>query len=176
MLWAKIVQIECRITKLAWVLCRDAAYLRGPNAKITKKESVAPIMPRFFIRGTLRHHVRHHGPPATLLSAFGLGRVRQYTPFGFSLSALHLDPSDTPLRLRQNMGFRHSLVRGMVRGVPYRPRPWQFLNFLPLPQGQGSLRPGSFSATMGWVRRCSRVSRAAACCWLGSVRSSREVT
>ena len=23
----------------------------------------------------------------------------------------------------------------------YRFRPWQFLNFLPLPQGQGSLRP-----------------------------------
>ena len=30
------------------------------------------------------------------------------------------------------------------------PRPWQFLNFLPLPQGQGSLRPGSFSLTTGW--------------------------
>ena len=41
--------------------------------------------------------------PIWLLSAFGLGR--QYAPFGFSLIALHLDHSDTPLRLRQNMEF-----------------------------------------------------------------------
>lgn len=31
--------------------------------------------------------------------------VRQYTPFGLSLSALHLDYSDTPSRLRQNIEF-----------------------------------------------------------------------
>lgn len=31
----------------------------------------------------------------------------------------------------------------------YRFFPWQFLNFFPLPQGHGSLRPGSFSAVMG---------------------------
>ena len=37
------------------------------------------------------------------------------------------------------------------------PLPWQSLNFLPLPQGQGSLRPGALSFTMGW-RDCSRVS------------------
>ena len=30
-------------------------------------------------------------------------------------------------------------------------RPWQFLYFLPLPQGQGSLRPTFFSTRMGWV-------------------------
>ena len=47
----------------------------------------------------------HNGQSAALLSAFGLGRLRQYTAFGFSLSALYLDHSDTPLRLRQNMEF-----------------------------------------------------------------------
>ena len=42
-----------------------------------------------------------------------------------------------------------------------KPLPWQFLNFLPLPQGQGSLRLGIFSRTMGCCT-CWRVSRRAA--------------
>ena len=33
--------------------------------------------------------------------------------------------------------------------VPYKPCPWQFLYFLPLPQGHGSLRPTRFSARTG---------------------------
>ena len=34
-------------------------------------------------------------------------------------------------------------------GAGYRFLPWHCLNFLPLPQGQGSLRPGKFSRRMG---------------------------
>ncbi|MGN0036216.1 MAG: hypothetical protein ACI36X_03225, partial [Bacteroidaceae bacterium] len=52
-----------------------------------------------------RKAVCHNGQSAALLSAFGLGRVRQYTPFDLSLSALHLDHSDAPLRLCQNWKF-----------------------------------------------------------------------
>ena len=44
--------------------------------------------------------VYHNGQSAALLSAFGFGRVRQYTPFTLSLSALHPDHSDAPLVLR----------------------------------------------------------------------------
>ena len=44
-----------------------------------------------------------------------------------------------------------------VGGGDQSPLPWQSLNFLPLPQGQGSLRPGALSFTMGW-RWASRVS------------------
>lgn len=42
-------------------------------------------------------------------------------------------------------------------------RPWQFLYFKPLPQGQGSLRPTVFSARYGSCF-ASRVSRPAAAC------------
>lgn len=49
-------------------------------------------------------------------------------------------------------------------------RPWQFLYFKPLPQGQGSLRPTVFSARYGSCF-ASRVSRPAAACWSGSFKS-----
>ena len=59
--------------------------------------------------------------------------------------------------------------------APYsRPLPWQFLNFLPLPQGHGSLRPGSLSLTSGvWFSSMfSRVSWLAAACCAGSLSSA----
>ena len=37
-------------------------------------------------------------------------------------------------------GLRRS-YNGTISGAPYASAPWQCLNFLPLPQGQGSLRP-----------------------------------
>ena len=43
--------------------------------------------------------VCHHGQSASLLSAFGLGHVLQYTPC--ALSALHLSHSDAPSNARQ---------------------------------------------------------------------------
>ena len=33
------------------------------------------------------------------------------------------------------------VIFAIYRAPPPRFLPWQFLNFLPLPQGQGSLRP-----------------------------------
>ena len=38
---------------------------------------------------------------------------------------------------------------GFALNVYTSPRPWQFLNFLPLPHGHGSLRPGNLSLTIG---------------------------
>ena len=60
----------------------------------------------------------------------------------------------------------------VVSSVYARPRPWQFLNFLPLPQGQGSLRPGSLLAIYGMrlASAFSRVSWCAAACCAGSSR------
>ena len=58
-----------------------------------------------------------------------------------------------------DMGARGRL--SLLRCNYTKPLPWQFLNFLPLPQGQGSLRLGIFSRTMGCCT-CWRVSRRAA--------------
>lgn len=44
-------------------------------------------------------------------------------------------------------------VQALRLSLPYSPLPQHFLNFLPLPQGQGSLRPVLGPRTMGsWVR------------------------
>ena len=44
----------------------------------------------------------------------------------------------------------YNSFRGVsVISINYASRPWQFLNFLPLPQGQGSLRPTVFSTRIG---------------------------
>ena len=53
----------------------------------------------------------HHGQSASLLSAFGLGHVLQYTPCTLSLSTLHLSHSDAPSSARQNLHFAPFLLK-----------------------------------------------------------------
>ena len=55
------------------------------------------MLPSFLAART----VCHNGQSASLLSAFGLGHVLQYTPCALSLSTLHLSHSDAPSSARQ---------------------------------------------------------------------------
>ena len=59
---------------------------------------------------------------------------------GVALNLVELPPEGVYVRLRR--AFMSACVIFAIYCVP-SPRflPWQFLNFLPLPQGQGSLRP-----------------------------------
>ena len=78
--------------------------------------------------------------------------------------------------LSPNVFLRLSTVMFIVRSACYlRLRPWQCLNFLPLPHGHGSLGLGILSFTIGVRLGCcapSRVSWLAATRCPGSVRSS----
>src|SRR3954470_11343073 len=63
-----------------------------------------------------------------------------------------------PVPLRASAPLRETAVFCQAE------RPWQFLYFLPLPQGQGSLRPTAAAAGFGAAPPSSRLVRS--CRWL----------
>ena len=89
------------------------------------------------------------------------------------MSQAHFSPNDFfrfcisitsfNISIFQFFNLQFSIFQFSIFNLPHTiPLPWQFLNFLPLPHGHGSLRPGSLSLTRG-VRGCwARVSCAAA--------------